>query len=248
MIPKLASHGQRNYSFTPMKKTLIAALLGLFLSPLVVLADEAVKIGDAAIKIPFPTGFARLDGVNAKLDRVLNGFVAPTNRQLLVLAPPGDVKKAKAGQLDNLARYALVQTFKSAEGETLTVEEFAEVLTGVEKQYGGAGKDARERAAALEQETNKLLKVGGEKVKISGTRMLGAYDKTDRSIDMGMLSDAQAGKAKAQPMACGASILMVGGKIVYLYVYSNLSKAEDVTWTQATAKAWREAIFAANAN
>ncbi len=226
-----------------MKPILIALLLS-FLLPFATFADETVTIGQTAIQVPLPAGFARFDGVNADVDKLMNSLVPPTNRMLLIVATPDDVKAAKAGTPGNMKRYMLVQTFKDGEAQTVTVKQFAEVLTALETQFATKDKGA----GNLESEVNNLLK--GAKLptdlKIGETSMLGVFEKNERAIDIGMLSKVQIGQEAPSPLAAAASIMLVHGKVSYLYVYSEYHDTEDVAWARRTVKAWREAILAAN--
>jgi len=222
----------------------ILFLLAFILLPLVVHADDKVKVGDQSITIPYPEGFVRFDGNNADVDKIMQSMLPPSNRSLMVVATPADAAKAKAGKPGNLDRFMNIQTLRAAEGEKISLADFKTISGQLEKQFtpdgGGIGN--------IEDEVNKRIKEAklGVDLKLGETKLLGVFDKTDRSVDMGMMMKTKLGDAAPETMAAGMSFVVVHGKVLFLYVYANFKNADDITWTRNTVKAWRQAIHAAN--
>ncbi len=227
-----------------MKSTLLAWFLSFIVMPLVVLGDETVKVGNISLKVPMPEGFARLDGVNKESDELLLKFVPPSNRLLLVATSPANVASIKKGKFVDLKRYMMLQSFRAGEGQNVSLKDFAAVRGGVEKQFGAEGKGMKE----IERDTNAQLKKAKLPVdiKMGETQMLGVFDKGERSIDMAMLTSSQVGEEKAEPLVVAASIVLVGGKVCYLYVYATYNTQEDIDWARNTVKLWRLSVFEAN--
>lgn len=227
----------------PMKRPLLTLLLCALLLPLTLFGVETAAIGDVSLKVPPPEGFARFDGANKNVDKVMVQMVPPTNRMLLMMAPPDDVAAAKAGNPRDLNRYMMLQTFRQGEKMTITTKEFAEILKGVDSQFG-----SDKATAKLEEEVNAQLKKTNDakNLKVGETVMLGVFQRADDHVDMGMLMKAQVAGDEPKPMVGAFSIAMIRGKVVYIYVYSAYKSPDDIAWTRKTVKEWRESIAAAN--
>ena len=226
-----------------MKRPLLALLLGALFLPLTLFGAETATIGAVSLKVPLPEGFARFDGANKDVDKLLVQMVPPINRLLMVMAPPDDVAAAKQGALRDLNRYMMLQTFRQTEKMTITTKEFAEVLKGVDQQLGSDKAIAKQ-----EEEINAQLKRTNDvkNLKVGETAMLGIYQRSDEFVDMGMMLKAQVAGNEPKPIVSAISIAMIRGKVVYIYVYSAYKTPEDITWTRKTVKEWRESITAAN--
>jgi hypothetical protein len=213
------------------------------LFPLALFSAEEAKIGDVTIKVPAPSGFVRYDGLNERIDGVMLQMVPKTNRLLLMFATPKDAALAKKGKPEELGRYMMLQTFRAAEDMKLSAKEFGQVVEGVEAQFASS-----EKAEQLQDEVNAQLKKtkDAKDLKVGETVMLGVYQKTEYSVDMGMLIKAQVRNEEPTPMAAAFSIIRLREKVLYLYVYSGYYAAEDIAWTRKTVKEWREAVVAAN--
>ncbi len=217
-------------------------LLAILALPLALFADEKVTIGNESLTIPLPEGFTRLDGANKEFDAGMLKLVPSTNRMLLTVALPGDVAKAKASQEFELNRYAMLQTFREGESMKLTLKQFEQIAETMEKQFseGGLLSDA-------EAKTNQQLKNADlPDIKVGQMRMIGKMEKTDRSLDLGMLTKLQVGTEGPQTLVTGMSTVVVKGKVLYMYVYSSYKGKADADWTRSTVKTWREAVLAAN--
>jgi len=222
--------------------TLFAVIL--FLLPCRILANEAIKVGDETLSIPIPQGFVRYDGINPKIDQMMQSLLPATNRSLMVIATQLDADRAKAGQPRNLGRFMNVQTARAVEDKTATLSDFAELSAELEKQSGPGGN----LFAGAESEANRQIAKLGVGLKLGETRMLGVFEKTKQSLDFGIMAKIQFGSTStlSETMIAGASVVDVRGKVIFLYVYADYAGQADLTWVRSTVKAWRESIVAAN--
>jgi hypothetical protein len=207
-----------------------------------VLAGESVTIGTEKLSIPLPAGYARLDGKNPSFDQLMEKFVVSTNRLLLMAAPSEIVKRVAASDVPDLERYVVLQTFRAGEGRTASLKDFETIYKSVEKEMGG------DSIANLDQKVNEQLKKSNLPVemKMGEVRPLGLFHKDDRSCDFGLLSKLQMGPTDVTTLATAASVVIVRGKVVYLYVYSVYHGDQDIAWVRTTVQSWREAILAEN--
>jgi len=227
-----------------MKRRLISALIGFGFLPLVLCGQEITKIGDVTLKIPPPAGFARLDGANKEMDIFLRQLVPPQKRFLMAMAMPREVAKVKDGNPPDVSRSMTVQTPRMTEDQKLSAEQFADLRKSVETQFKAGDK----LGAGIEAQVNEIFekaKVPGG-VKIGKMVMLGMDEKTERSFNTATLMDAKSEGEEAQPVVSALSVLLIRGKLVYLYVSATAKGADDVAWARKTAKAWGEAVLAAN--
>ena len=227
-----------------MKRRVVLLLLSLLLLPLAVRANEAIKVGDETIAIPLPTGFVRFDGLNPQVDQLMQSMIPPTNRSLLVGATAQDAALAKAKTPGNLSRFMNIQTMVKVEGEKISLSEFETVRGELEKQFAASGTGPE----GFQSEVNKRIADAKLPIalKLGETRMLGVYEKSDRSIDMGMMMNTQVGTQAPETMVAAASCVDVRGKVLFLYVYADYHNQADVDWTRTTVKSWRESILATN--
>lgn len=227
-----------------MKTPFWLCFLGLLLLPLASRADEKVKVGSAGIQIPLPQGFERYDGIDAKTDKIMQSMLPPSNRSLLVLAPPDKVARLKAGEVSNLDRFMNIQTLRQAEGQEVTLKDFQQILPSLEKQFSPQGGGLGD----VEKETNKRIEEAklGVELKLGQPVLLGTSNKTDRSLDMAMLLKTTVGTEKPTTMVAAASFMLVRGKVLFVYVYANFDEPDDVKWARDTVAQWRKAIRAAN--
>jgi hypothetical protein len=75
---------------------------------------------------------------------------------------------------------------------------------------------------------------------------LGVLEKSDHSIDFGIPSSRQVDEKAPDTVASGGSIVLVRGKVIYVYAYSGYKEKSDMIWVQGAVKAWREAVLEAN--
>jgi hypothetical protein len=221
-----------------------AFLLTILLAPMAALANETVSIGSETLSIPLPPGFARLDGVNPDVDALMKSIVTPKNRLLLLAAPPELVKMAKEGNPQDMARYFGMQTYRDLESKTGTLKDFENASAQLEKEFSvGSATLAKAQSEANAQFKKSELTAG---MQVGQIRPLGVFDKTDRSIDFGMLTVNQMAGEKPFTIVAGASAMLVRGKLVYLYAYSDFNGEADTAWVRSSVKSWRESILAAN--
>jgi hypothetical protein len=224
-------------------KLLLTLVLGALLLPAISVAEELIKVGQKTFEIPLPEGFVKFSGLNPRIDKLMQSLTPPSNRSLMVIATPKDAANAAAENPTNLARYMMVQTFRESEKIALSVDDFKQVASEFEKSFG-----KKKALEDMEKEVNQQFKKAqpGVKLVLSQTVMLGVYDKSERSIDAGMLAQSKVENNKAENMAVAMSIVLLDDKLVYLYVYADLTGPKDVEWTRTTLKGWRESVLKVN--
>lgn len=243
-----------NVELSPRKKFFVAMppsapaalfpLICIFLS--IVLGAQAlaveVKIGEVAIEIPLPGGFERADGVSPALDEKWLGLAPLSNRLLATFAMSSDLKFLKQAKPKTFRRYMIAQTLKESENTEITAAEFETIILALAKQFEDDGSSLAQSTEAVNEEwASRAIKA-----KAGDAQSLGILHRSKRSIDFGIMQKSQVGEAAATTMISANSMVLVRGKVVYLYVYSEFESPEDIVWARKTLKAWRESVLANN--
>lgn len=229
----------------------IAALLLITLAVLPALAaPRAVELTPkVVVTLPDSPGFASIDEIPLLRDYATH-FTPTINLYLAGYISDTDMKAWKEENPETWARWAFVQTFRQTIGQELDPRE----LDGLKAELDAVRLDPakmKEVSAFIDEEVKAGEKALSEKLNSVFTakqtaNLVTKVEKLDGPIVLfTMVSTVDRDEGKGTLASCGTAF-MVKGRIMYVYVYSDLKGKEDVAFVEGKALEWARAIIAAN--
>lgn len=224
------------------KSAAIMLALGLCAKVMGEGTNFTVSVGRATLQLPIPESFVEVGTKNRMIPMV------PSNRLLAWFAMPEDMKHFDSEAAHELKRHIQIQLLKESENRDFSAYEFATIASELSKLQD-------ESHASAVQEINKILKKvgdpekGGPPIRISEPKSLGTSFKSDNAMGFSMLmsfATNEQGLRSAHPIACGAAVVRVKQKLLYVYVYSIVDGMDSIDWVKTKSKSIAEAILKAN--
>lgn len=237
----------------PTKKQMFLWLWVTFLSvhPPVTFAVE-ITLGDEALQVAAPAGFADVSGVSKEQFAVFEDMLPESNRLLAVFVTEQDAGRLMRGDSADFREYFLVQSVKALESMTLSKQQFTEIRSMLRQQYGDVFEKQKE---AIEEGTTRAGKSLSKRLgtdvdfNISGMVPLGIDEETASHISMSFLSKYDMtvdGEIIESVVAGTMTVLLVRGKVIYLYAYRTYEGEKDLRWTRSQVKSWLPDIVSFN--
>jgi len=203
-----------------------------------------VNIGDITISAKTPTGFYKISGTYpAYFDFVEKYATGKEIKLLSWLVPEKDYLRLKNNQKPNSGRYINLKINKALIGEYFTVKDFDELKGLVKKeQYtatndlsGDINKEFNRISRDAESDYNLPYKLN---LKLGETALLGLFlDKTNAiGFTEIMQVKGKFDSGSELTKAASQSLVLVRGKLIYVYVYSAYNTLKDVLWVEAKSK------------
>lgn len=202
-----------------------------------------VTVGETKLELPEPRGCVELTPEMEPAYGVATSFVPKSNRLLAYFVAKAALEDLKAGREPDFSYNLTAQCLRNLEGRTLGPKEFKEicdllvnqnqmVINRLEKEAPGM---FAEISAQVEAKTQRKLDLKDAKIV-----PLKPHEQTPNSLAfISLLSTG----GTAEQIMVDNSIILVNGKVLFLYFTSPDSQTETV---QAVGKEWREAVLAAN--
>jgi len=237
----------RRLSFAGLALLLVHALAGAQ-SPR---APELVAVGGVQVALPLPSGDVDAYAGGPDLRRFADQSTAPTNRMLALFMAPEDMAALRAARPLARDRMLAVQAYRKGEALIVGEQEFQ----GIKPQMR-APSDILAKALAAANEFKPdpgrpadILTKMGVPLQVGDVKSLGVFAETSRSISSLLLTKYVAqidGKPVKFPKAIAMNVVLLRGKVMFLYVYSRFECGADLDWVKAQAIAWLAAAAAAN--
>jgi len=209
------------------------------------LSSVRTSIGPTEVVLPVPSGFSDPGDKVPKLRQFFEKLTPPTNRLLALFVSDADLRTLASGKESPMRRYFMVQTYRAAERDTLTVKGFAEVKDTLRAQYKTMLKSAKPQIDSLIADASRdLAKQAGRPdmtLKVGEMLPLEIFSETQDSISLSALSKVRfetASVTREIPLVMAMTTLTLRGKIAYFYVYSVYDSAADIEWTRQQTRSW----------
>jgi hypothetical protein len=191
-------------------------------------AQDLVKIGIVEIRVPqLPEFSLAKSGSAAWL--TAESVTPPANRLLATYQP------RRAEDIQS-TRWLMLQSFRAMERVSMSRGEFESTKAAFR------GLANNESMKAVKDQANATDVKGFEKVKVGEIQVIEAYDETDTSISMLMLSTykvaREGGGSLEVPVVVGYSLVELKGKMAFLYVYSSQDTIESRDWVKSQTRSW----------
>jgi hypothetical protein len=211
--------------------------LFFFLSTLTCFAEE-VHIGDATVDFPRLDGYASV-AKNTKQFSILESVTPASNRLVYVYVVENDAAKINHGEVLNLTDYILCQSYRPTEYETMTDRQWEqssqEIVDAVDKSYRTMDYDALMDKVAdnlkKQHHADADLSLGKPTVIERASFSDGVVTFT---LLMKLNADTAAGK-QSFTVVGRANMIVIKGKMLYLYAYRRFSGEADVTYVKTTS-------------
>ena len=211
-------------------------------------ADEVkVKVGGSLVTIPEPRGCAQLTSAQREPYETALSLVPKSNTLLAFFVTKADLDLIQGGR-DPEFQYTLsAQVLKSLETHVMDLKgfkEFSEQLKNENQQI--MAQVERDTPGLIEQinaqfASNATVALDGESARIVPMK---PHEETPTSIVFtSLVSYSRPGASESVTVMVDTAIVLLNGKVVFLYFNSPNGQLETV---RATAKEWRDTVLAAN--
>lgn len=225
-----------------MHKTLLALTL-LFVLPA---SAETVKVGDREISIVLPAGYCELqagDKSEARVLQAIRGMIEPIGNALLSAAAEcatlRDWHASKVNRLPNMTQYQ-VYTRETKEGSK---EEADAAVHAVCEELRATGKKQTEDMnPSVKERAAKVM----EKIEYGKIEMIGVTAEEPGACYVSMLQKFRAEDKTDVVQLITYANMLVKGKWIYFYQFSDYENADSVASALARHKGNVRAFLAAN--
>ncbi|MDP3013012.1 MAG: hypothetical protein Q8M92_02135, partial [Candidatus Subteraquimicrobiales bacterium] len=231
---------------TSMKRTI--ALLFLFMS--VTGWADTISIGDTALDIPNPHGFAAVTPQMTTVYEFQKRFVAPDAEQFIAFIPESALPLALKGEMPDLTRTFSVQTAKKIIDIPVSIADFSKLKHDIKTQYEDTFKRVEKQVPDLMGKINegitKQYKVNPA-LSVSQTIPLPPHQETDRTLAFSAfvkynVNDVS-GNSASYVTVVTTTFVHVKSKVLFLISYA---EEDGLEWSREISKQWANAIVEAN--
>ena len=199
-------------------------------------ANSEIVVESTKISIPAPEGFVNVTQTWPEVMAHFESMSSPIMRYQAVLLPAEDVE----AQETFLNRYLTVQTSRQFEPVDFTPDLFAELRQELRGQMREIFDEVMEDINENLSETAKDLNV-----KIGETLHIPFESESENHIGFSMLTNVSS-PDNEMIIANSYALVFAENRLIYTYVYSRYSSADDLAWTQNTLEKWVEEIVKSN--
>ncbi len=211
-----------------------------------------VNVGGVKIDVQAPTKFYEISKISPETRKIVEGFVPPTNRLLAIFVSEEDLEKVTKGELPELNRYMLLQTYRKLETKNISTKQFQIVIKQIKEQQDTVFNKEKDKIDKLVD--NAAEQISNEydtsmEIKIGEIVPLGVFYEHPNAIGIAILSKVQVAdeEEKLNYAITGAfSTILANGKILYAYTYSTYKNKEDINWVKSKSKEWANSIISPN--
>lgn len=203
------------------------------------------KIGGRDIALVVPAGHCALERANPSDKRVIElveKLLAGRNALHLTTTDCKELDDWRAGRRENLGEYTQTQSHIPLDGRDFRGQEsqlLKEICAQTRKQGGAI-------AQTVEADIQKRLQASREQIQLQNVSMLGALDEDQHGCYVGMLIKLATEQGKSKTQLCVFANVILQGKLVYLYRYSERLDEAEVKRLLAERKATARAHVEAN--
>lgn len=216
-------------------------------------AISSATIGSTTVNIATPAGYTDPSLRAPRIMQVMTKLTPPTNRLLKMYMQSSDVDTMMTGKQFDMEKYFLVQTALQAEWLEAQPSDFAKLKAELRALSASDNVKLMDNAQpGIDQGVKDIGKMVGDPefaIKLNDSEALGIYRETPRSISMlnsSTVDGTVAGIVSSKRMAAGTTILLIKGKILYLYTFAPHRSEADLAWIRTTAESWETAVLRAN--
>ena len=212
------------------------------------------NVGPTRLSLPIPDGYEEATQVAPALRQFGERLAPPVNRVLAYFVSTDDVRALRASASGaEFKRYFLVETLRQAEQSDISPAEFSQAQTIIRDQYKHMLPDAaKAMKPQIDSLANELRESSGGKIsglKVGELRGLDIFIDDPQAISLLAVTKVTVQTQDTStevPMALALNTVLVGGKLVYLYVYTRYAGDRDLDWARAQSKVWLDQAAALN--
>lgn len=189
-------------------------------------AAKEVTIGDVTINLPLQEGFVELPETHFYTE-FMQDFTPQTNELLVIQAPKNELTQSLEMKAEQFSKSIVVQTFKGTKYRQVSKEEFGQVKDFMKQNFEQISETLRQRINnEMDASSSKVSNKYDVDVALSITDMvpLEIFAETENHYGSTYLmksSVAVDGEAADNDnILMAINVMLVKGKIIYLYVYS----------------------------
>ena len=187
---------------------------------------KEVTIGDVTINIPLQEGFVELPETHFYTE-FMKDFTPQTNELLVIQAPKDELTQTLEMKAEQFSKSIVIQTFKGTKYRQVSKAEFGQIKDFMKQNFEQISETLRQRINnEMDASSTKVSNKNDVDVALSITDMvpLEIFSETENHYGSTYLmksSVAVDGEAADNDnILMAINVMLVKGKIIYLYVYS----------------------------
>lgn len=195
-------------------------------------AAKEVAIGEESINLPLQKGFVELPETHMYTE-YMRDFTPESNELLVIQAPQAELTQALEVKGDQFSKSIVIQTFRGTKYRQVSEVEFGQVKDFMKQNFQQISEKLKEKINnEMESSSNKVSEKYDVDLALSITDMVPLEIFADTANHYGSTYLMKSNVAVDGEVADNDNILMsinvmlVKGKIIYLYVYST-DKSEE---------------------
>lgn len=203
------------------------------------------RIGDVDIALPLPAGFSTLPNDGADLQALAASMAPSTNRVLALLVNQNDFALIAKKQPPKLGRYVLFETFVDLENATVAPASmvlvkdtlrtrFTTMMAQVTPEVRAQLEAAAGRGTARRGATDMALEAGD----MAPIEFFEPGSDAITMISLNKVAASNTGTRRDVTLAAAFTTLLVKGKLIYFYVYSEYKSPADLAWVRSATMSW----------
>lgn len=212
----------------------------------------AVALDGTTVFVSLPSGFTQVLPTHPQLAKLSEQLTVPGNRLLAHFISEADMEAFIRREKSTFDRYFIVQTSRNAEVRTLSTADFGQMRSTLRTQQANLIKKLEPRLSEFyRQAEHDRTRESGKSttIQIGDFVPLGIYHDSESSIAFGLLSRVryQEGTNNDDRTVVNvASLVMLKGKVLFLYTYAKFMGPNDIEWAKQASLAWTRDVLALN--
>ncbi|GAA0208495.1 hypothetical protein GCM10009123_14950 [Kangiella japonica] len=209
--------------------------IGLFIVLLGLASFTAAKeviIGDVTIKLPLQEGFMELPETHFYTE-FMQDFTPQTNELLVIQAPKDELTQTLEMKGEQFSTSIVIQTFKGTKYRQVSKAEFGQIKDFMKQNFEQISETLKQRInSEMDASSSKVSNKYDVDVALSITDMVPLEIFADTANHYGstyLMKSSVAVDGEAEDndnVLMAINVMLVKGKIIYLYVY-NLDEGEE---------------------
>ena len=199
-----------------------------------------IDIGGTEILIPAPQGFVEV-GERNRSKIIPTG--ATMNRRLAVFLSEFDFARfLRTGETDHFSRHMIVEVYKQIEPFYISQKDFHKIVKDTKKATENLKKIEDGIVSMMNDQLNDQSQMTGVEMHI-----LGNFSEADNFLSYTTLIKYLSGSGNPpQLMVIEHSVVYIGNKAFFVFVYNHYNNQKDINWVRQTARKWVQNILSSS--
>jgi len=201
-----------------------------------------VRVGGQDVKLLALQGFVEVSKVFPGVTRIFESFVPPESKMLAWFAHTNDVEKEFRGEAGTFRRALQVQIMSAIASANYDLKSFADVRADLRNTF-------KQSSVTVPDQPDWDRLLAKYRVSVEKPVPLGIFHDQEDFLVFGMLfrgKVSDGNKQKDYVQCVANTLLLVNGKVLFLYVKTPFETKADIEWAKSYAKDWANEVIKVN--